>query len=63
MNKELLVSIMTESFIKANIELAISSGMSEEEASKIINPMEDSISKCMNSVADTLHSKFPELLK
>ncbi len=63
MNKELIINAMAASFKEANIKLAVKNGMPEDKARQAIEPMSDSILKCMDSVLETLLESFPEFIK
>jgi hypothetical protein len=63
MNKELLLQIMTDSFKKANVSLAVQNGAKQEEASKYVEEMSNIIYKCMHSVLDDLLEHLPDSIK
>ncbi len=63
MNKELILQIMTNSFKKANVSLAVQNGVKEEEASKYVEEMSNVIHKCMDSVLEDLLEQFPDFIK
>jgi len=63
MDKELALKSMTESFMSANINLAINSGMEPEQAQDQIFAMKEIINSCMEKVLDTLIKDFPEITK
>ena len=57
MNKEEIVSIMTDTFCEVNKNMAIMSGMAEDEANKFIEQSKPSIEHALISVYDALDSK------
>lgn len=61
MNKDLVVSIMAHSFKKANIELAVNSGVESSSAHTQIEAMDEIIKKCMENVLEDLIENFPNI--
>ena len=61
MNKDLILSIMVHSFKKANIDLAVESGVEKISAESQIEVMDEVIKKCMEKVLDNLVENFPDI--
>lgn len=58
MNKDLIITVMTESFKKSNIDMAIESGMQESDARAQVEAMDSVIKKAMSFVLETLLNNF-----
>ncbi len=63
MNKDLILEVMVHSFKKANINLAISSGVEKDSAEKQIESMDSVIKTCMGNVLEDLEKTFPDFIK
>ena len=61
MNKDLVLNRMVDSFKKANVELAIASGVEKASAESQIEVMDESIKKCMEKVLKDLVENFPDI--
>jgi hypothetical protein len=61
MNKDLVLNRMVDSFKKANVELAIVSGVEKASAESQIEVMDESIKKCMEKVLEDLVENFPDI--
>lgn len=61
MNKDLILSIMAHSFKKANIDLAVESGVDPSSAQSQVEAMDTIIKKCMDKVLDDLLENFPNI--
>jgi hypothetical protein len=57
MSKEEIVAIMVETFCEVNKNMALMSGMAEEEADKFIEQSKPSIEHTLTSVYDVLVEK------
>lgn len=63
MNRDLILSLMTDSFKRANVSMAVEQGMNKEQVESGMQQMHSSIEKCMGSVLDSLLENFPDLIK
>lgn len=61
MNKDLVLSIMVHSFKKANIDLAVDSGIESSSAQTQVEAMDEVVKKCMVKVLDDLLENFPDI--
>lgn len=63
MNKELILSVMVHSFKKANIDLAVESGIEKLTAESQVELMDEVVKKCMEKVLEDLLENFPIFIK
>ena len=63
MNKELVLSVMVHSFKKANIDLAVESGIEKLTAESQVELMDEVVKKCMEKVLEDLLENFPIFIK
>lgn len=63
MNKELILSAMSHSFKKANVDLAVESGVEKITAESQVELMDEVIKKCMGKVLEDLLDNFPIFIK
>lgn len=63
MNKELILSVMVHSFKKANIDLAVESGIEKVTAESQVELMDEVVKKCMGKVLEDLLENFPIFIK
>jgi hypothetical protein len=63
MNKELILSVMVHSFKKANIDLAVESGIEKLTAESQVELMDEVVKKCMEKVLEDLVENFPIFIK
>jgi hypothetical protein len=61
MNKDLVLNIMVHSFKKANVDLAIESGVEKTSAESQIELMDEVVKKCMEKVLEDLVENFPDI--
>jgi hypothetical protein len=61
MNKDLVLNIMAHSFKKANVDLAIESGVEKASAESQIQLMDEVVKKCMEKVLEDLVENFPDI--
>lgn len=61
MNKELILSVMVHSFKKANIDLAVESGIEKLTAESQVELMDEVVKKCMEKVLEDLVENFPDI--
>ena len=63
MNKELILSVMVHSFKKANIDLAVESGIEKLTAESQVELMDEVVKRCMEKVLEDLLENFPIFIK
>ena len=63
MNKELVLSVMVHSFKKANIDLAVESGIEKLTAESQVELMDEVVKRCMEKVLEDLLENFPIFIK
>lgn len=58
MNKDLVSTVMTESFKRSNIDMAVQAGLPISDATAQVEAMDSVIKKAMDFVLDTLLNNF-----